>query len=615
MFKLLKKEDLKKLGNWFKLGSGSKGKSDLKAVIGTGAVKLLLDFIEELVQEAPNKAKLKGSGIGFLALAGTLLGLDTLEGKRTEANNNEKIRVKTEADKSEANKYESNCKAEADAYAQKRQADAELYEAKAKVDVWKAEALNRINNTVQENQTTEPTVESPSSSQMMEETFMQSFNRNHKMPVMPLIIEDVLAGCPKNTKMPLLLATLSEFAASCFPRVITKGWRDGETHSPNIQVVIEGPAGVGKGEIFKRYKTLFQRVIANDEAKGRDDSKKKSQHIIQCVGASTTKARLMQLFRENNGVPIFVFNEEIKDITRSLNKQNGITYDMLRKAFDNGATDGSSSRGNTNPTPVSVRMNYVFTGTNGDVADFIKGEVEGGTASRILWGVLEADNKNEKPDEASGSPLESYLDDIGRWRAQYCYTTDSDGNDHPCDETCIDLEYVKVELEKWRQKQESNSRLSYSSVRKKVVKRMTSLGLHCAIVLHMLYLCQMGEFDDLCKRSVIDAVLFITEYCMERYIFKFGEEEQAIILRDINAEKIQTTGGLSTGSVSGQSKDDELTPEIQEKIKSLYIPRQFGHKAVAKEINRLFNTKITPDKVKYFLEKEGLYQPIAPNKP
>ena len=187
MFKLLKKEDLKKLGNWFKLGSGSKGKSDLKAVIGTGAVKLLLDFIEELVQEAPNKAKLKGSGIGFLALAGTLLGLDTLEGKRTEANNNEKIRVKTEADKSEANKYESNCKAEADAYAQKRQADADLYEAKAKVDVWKAEALNRINNTVQENQTTEPTVESPSSSQMMEETFMQSFNRNHKMPVMPLI--------------------------------------------------------------------------------------------------------------------------------------------------------------------------------------------------------------------------------------------------------------------------------------------------------------------------------------------------------------------------------------------------------------------------------------------
>lgn len=144
MFKLLKKEDLKKLGNWFKLGSGSKGKSDLKAVIGTGAVKLLLDFIEELVQEAPNKAKLKGSGIGFLALAGTLLGLDTLEGKRTEANNNEKIRVKTEADKSEANKYESNCKAEADAYTQKRQADAELYEAKAKVDVWKAKSMNTL---------------------------------------------------------------------------------------------------------------------------------------------------------------------------------------------------------------------------------------------------------------------------------------------------------------------------------------------------------------------------------------------------------------------------------------------------------------------------------------
>jgi hypothetical protein len=500
-------------------------------------------------------------------------------------------------------------------YKEKCQVEVELYKAKAEVDVWKAEALNRINSTVQENPTTEAAVESPSSNQTKEETFMQSFNRNHKMPVMPLIIEDVLAGCSKNTKMPLLLATLSEFAASCFPRVITKGWRDGETHSPNIQVVIEGPAGVGKGEIFKRYKTLFQRVIANDEAKGRDDSKKKNQHIIQCVGANTTNARLMRLFRENSGVPIFVFNEEIKDITRSLNKQNGITYDMLRKAFDNGATDCSSSRGNTNPTPVSVRMNYVFTGTNGDVADFINGEVEGGTASRILWGVLEADNKNEKPDEASGSSLESYLDDIDRWRAQYCYTTDSDGNDHPCDETCIDLEYVKVELEKWRQKQESNPRLSYSDVRKKVAKRMTSLGLHCAIVLHMLYLCQMGEFDDLCKRSVVDAVLYITEYCMERYIFKFGEEERAIIKRDIDAERIHSSGGSSTGSVSGKSMDDELTPEIQEKIKSLYIPRQFGHKAVAKEINLLFKTNFKPDKVRRYLISEGLYQPTNPNKP
>lgn len=573
--------------------------------VGAGHLKLWL--------KSQHPLKLAGIAVGAIGVGYGIVSWikDLVNKSQAKTQKDERTHTTTQVIRQEQAADESKTKA----YKEKRQADADLYRAKAEVDVWKAEALNRINSTVQENPTTEAAVESPSSNQMKEETFMQSFNRNHKMPVMPLIIEDVLAGCSKNTKMPLLLATLSEFAASCFPRVITKGWRDGETHSPNIQVVIEGPAGVGKGEIFKRYKTLFQRVIANDEAKGRDDSKKKNQHIIQCVGANTTNARLMRLFRENSGVPIFVFNEEIKDITRSLNKQNGITYDMLRKAFDNGATDGSSSRGNTNPTPVSVRMNYVFTGTNGDVADFINGEVEGGTASRILWGVLEADNKNEKPDEASGSSLESYLDDIDRWRAQYCYTTDSDGNDHPCDETCIDLEYVKVELEKWRQKQESNPRLSYSSVRKKVAKRMTSLGLHCAIVLHMLYLCQMGEVDDFCKRSVVDAVLYITEYCMERYIFKFGEEERAIIKRDIDAERIHSSGGSSTGSVSGKSMDDELTSEIQEKIKSLYIPRQFGHKAVAKEINLLFKTNLKPDKVRRYLISEGLYQPTNPNKP
>ena len=609
-------EKIKKIGNWIKLGSGSKGDSTLKTITGLGAVGCLFGFVQESVQENPNKAKLKGSGIGFGVLALVFLGIDALEGKRIEANNDEKIRVQEAKDKSEAEKNRTWCQAEADAYAKKRQADAEKYRAKAEVDVWKAEAMKRIPNNDQVNPTTEePMDESPVSNQKVDETFMQSFNKSHKMPIMPPIIEDVLRSCPESSKMALLLATLSEFGAFCFPRVITKGWHDGESHHPNIQVVIEGSAGVGKGRIFKAYKTLFQHVIANDEAKGGDDKKKKKQHIIQYVGANTTNARLMRLFRENNGVSFFVFNEEIKDITRSLNKQNGITYDMLRKAFDNGTTDGSSSRGNTDPTPVSVRMNYVFTGTKGDVAEFINGEVEGGTASRILWGVLEADNKNENVDEASGESPESYLSDIDRWREQYCYTTDSDGNDYPCDETCIDLEYVKVELEKWRKKQESNSRLPYSDVRKKVAKRMTSLGLHCAIVLHMLYLCQMVEVDDLCKRFVVDAVLYITEYCMERYIFKFGEEERAIIKRDIDAEKIHSSGGSSTGSVSGKSNDDELTPEIQEKIKSLYIPRQFGHKAVAKEINRLFKTNFTPEKVKYFLEKEGLYQPINPNKP
>ena len=546
-----------------------------------------------------------GAGVGIVSWIENLVNKSQAKTRKEE-----RTHTTTQVIRQEQAADESKTKA----YKEKRQADAELYWAKTQADVWKAEALNRINNTVQENQTNEPTVESSASDQMKDGSFMQSFNRNHKMPVMPPIIEQVLACCPESSRMPLLLATMSKFGALCFPRVITEGWH-GETHYPNIQVVIEGSSGVGKGGISKVYQTLFQRVIANDVAKGEVDSKEHRQHIFQHVGANMTTARLMQLFRENNGVPIFVFNEEIKDITRSLNKQNGITYDMLRKAFDNSTTDGSSSRGNTNPTPVNVRMNYVFTGTKGDVAEFIKGEVEGGTASRILWGVIEADNKNEKPDEASSSSLEAFLDDIDRWRAQYCYTTDSDGNDYPCNETRIDLKYVKEELEKWRRKQESNPRLSYSSVRKKVAKRMTSLGLHCAIVLHMLYLCQMGEFDDLCKRSVIDAVLYITEYCMERYIFKFGEEEQAIILRDIDAERIHSSGGSSTGSVSGKSMDDELTPEIQEKIKSLYIPRQFGHKAVAKKINLLFKTNFKPDKVRRYLISEGLYQPTNPNKP
>ena len=273
-------EKFKKIGTWFKIGSNSKGESILKTTTGLGAVGYLTKFIHEAVQENSNKAVLKESGIGFLALALAFLGLDTLEGKRTESNNKEKNRVKSHADKSEAEKYQSKCQAEADAYAKKRQADAEKYRAEAETDVWKAEAMKRIRNNEQENLTTEePMDESPASNPKGDETFMQSFSRKLKFPPMPPIIDDVLAGCPESAKMPLLLATLSEFGALCFPRVITEGWR-GETHRANIQVVIEGPAGVGKGRIFKAYKTMFQRIIAKDEAKGREDQNKNNKHQI-----------------------------------------------------------------------------------------------------------------------------------------------------------------------------------------------------------------------------------------------------------------------------------------------------------------------------------------------
>lgn len=583
----------------------------LKDVVGLSALAFALKGANEFLEEQPNKKTIWKCALdaGLLRLAYSSICYQ--ERKDDECKSNQKIKERTAAAQAEAEKHKSDCEADAAAYTQKRQADAEMYRAKAEVDVWKADAMKKLHNAVQENLEDEPASEPSVGIHVNEETFMQSFNKSHRMPGMPPLIEDVLKGCPERTKMPLLLATLSELGALCFPRVVTEGWRSSETHSPNLQVVIEGPAGVGKGLVSEVYQNLFQRVIASDEAKSKIDSKEKKNHIIQCVGANMTNARLMKLFRENNGVPIFVFNEEIKDITRSLDKQNGITYDMLRKAFDNGKTDGSSSRGNTDPTPVCVRMNYVFTGTFRDVEDFIDGEVEGGTAARILWGVRETDKKNENPSEVGGSSMESYLDDIDRWRKLYCYTTDSDGNDCPCGETRIDLEYVKKALENWRQKQETCLSLTYHDVRKKVVKRMTSLGLHCAIVLHMLYQCQMDEVEPF-KGSVVNAVLYVVEYCMERYIFKFGEEEQAIIRHDTEAEKIRATDRSSTGSVFGQGKDDELTPEIQDKIKSLYIPREFGSKSIAKEINRLFKTNFTPDKVRRYLEREGLYQPATP---
>ena len=538
-----------------------------------------------------------------------LLGLDVLEGKRTETNNDEKIRVKKASDESEANKYKSNCQSGADAYVKKRQADAELNRAKAEVEVWKAKVLDEMRNSVQEMSEAEPTAESPVGNQTRNETFMQTFNRKQKMPELPSIIDEVLAGYPERKKIPMLFALLSEFGALCFSMVRTKGW-DRKVHGPNIQVVIEGSSCIGKGSIFSAFKTVFQRIIDKDIAKGEVDAKKeKKHHIIQYVGANITNARLMQLFRENKGVMAFVFNEEIKGITRSLKNQRGITYDMLRKAFDNGTTDGSSSRGNTNPTPADVRMNYVFTGTIGDVKNFISGEIEGGTAMRIIWAKIDAGNdRNENITDLDQETLLQYLDDIDDWRSHYCYTTDSDGNDQPCSETMIDLEYVKAELEKWCQKQESSLQGQYADVRKKAARRMTDIALHCAIVLHMLYLCQMGN-DEFWKRSVIRATLFIADYCMEKYIVKFGEEELAIIERDCMEELVPVKQGSSICSTPMRSQRSSLPPEIIKQILSLYH-QGYRHKKIAGLLKKKC-PNISNSKVRTVLQKEGL---MTPNK-
>ena len=201
----------------------------------------------------------------------------------------------------------------------------------------------------------------------------ETFNSKCPMPDYSAIphIYETLNLYPEGFRPGMLLHLLSMYGALCFPKVRAK-YLDNHLHTPSLQVVVEGVLGSGKGEFYHIYKTLFSKVIASDAEKL---NAKDLSGIIQTTSVEASKARLMEILGNNQGISPFIIETEIDTVAESCKKSGGISTDLFRKAFSNEAVtlDNKNTKSSVRGT-FPVFFNYTFTGTPKAVDRFFKKE-------------------------------------------------------------------------------------------------------------------------------------------------------------------------------------------------------------------------------------------------
>ena len=160
-----------------------------------------------------------------------------------------------------------------------------------------------------------------------------------------------------------------------------------------------------------------------------------------------------------------------------------------------------------------------------------------------------------------GYELKDMQDLIDKWHDKYCFSTDSEGNDKVAPEHVIDLDYVNEALREWSEN--TQWKLSYEGqdkARNDARARMCTIAFHCAIVIHMLF--DEQELDDTVKKQgVIDLTTYIADYCMERYLHKFGRELNELHKKNLEAEMIDDSANPTQGD---QAQGKKLVTDIAE---------------------------------------------------
>ena len=353
------------------------------------------------------------------------------------------------------------------------------------------------------------------------EEWLADFRKTHTMPDFSRfhILSNLLSQCPAGFEDATLFYALSAIGSLCCSKA--RAQYNNSMRSPSIQVIIEGAHGQGKSYFKNLHHTLFERKIVSDNKKLQDSN---DQFIIQTAGINISQARFYDVMAYNKGVHIFAFESELRAVEMAFKKQNGLSFDYIRKAFDNEPVyhDNKNSRGR-----YPVFLNYTFTGTPELVRSFLDyKEVEEGTASRICFTFI-PENKKVIPAPMiypCGSELTSLQDEIDALSTKYCYTQDSSGKDIPCKETEIELSYIEDALLDWLGDQFIMYSKDNNTSRNRNRFRIATIAFQCAIVLHILAGCPNRDNTD-ARKAVTAMALYIANYCMEHYLYMFGDIE------------------------------------------------------------------------------------------
>ena len=452
--------------------------------------------------------------------------------------------------RADADKYERERRADGELYTVQKMADAQLikFKVKAGVKVVITDDGNDDDDNLDDDQG------------KTDISFIEYFKLRFNMPSLPPFLKSIMRGVPPGYDEAMLLHILSMLGAFCFSKVRAV-YSDKAIHAPNLQVIVEGNWGAGKGKFEQIFKTLFARTIELSKKKIEFMNEKDYDGvIIQTTGIGTSMSRYVDILACNQGCHSYLFNSEVRALGNDLKKNNGINFDFIRKAFENGdiCRNNRSKDGKNGIFPIF--MNYTITGTPNDIDYSFKKELEGGTLSRICWTIIpEAGRECAVLRLPEGEELEKVRDQIDEWTANFAYHSEPGSGDIAAEEYHIKLDYVCKALDDWNAQQYDLSVKENNPARKDVRMRMATIAFHCAMILHMLY----GEpKDTYSKQHVVDLTLFIADYCIERFLHKFGKAQNIQRKANEDAEKVDTEKVRGNSEPSDSSEASGLVTDI-----------------------------------------------------
>ena len=413
------------------------------------------------------------------------------------------------------------------------------------------------------------------------EWFLDEFG---PMPELPPMLQFVVERSPAGYEVAMTVTLLCAFAALCFSKVRAK-YLDGKVHAPNLQVLVEGNWGAGKEKFMTALNALFKRLFDRDKEKYSSSDKGK---IIQWAGISATETKFIDILADNGEVHVLMVSSEVLAAVNNMRKQNGLTAEYYRKAFDNGEVYRANKSKNIQGL-FRVFMNYIMTGTPGDTEKFFSKELEGGTASRIcLLAIPDSGRYLEALVIEDSEELEDIRDQIDECNRLYCYAHDElSGCDIPAEEHFIDLGYVNDALNSWIDDQWLRANGDPSDPRVNARGRMAAIAFHCAMVIHMLFGCPEAEMAQT-RRKVVDLTIYLANYFMERFLHKFGDIQK--VQRELNnqAERVENTTTVHKEAQQSSPQPDEknycggLSKSTVKKMFEMYIPGKVGYGTIAK---------------------------------
>lgn len=359
--------------------------------------------------------------------------------------------------------------------------------------------------------------------------WLERFRLINIRPEFPNVVENILGGVPNGMTEASILHILNAISTYCFSRVRAK-FVDSNTklHSPNLQVIVYGPSGSGKDKLRLLIEHYFARIIQRDKEKMAEKSNRVEgipypRQIVQTIGVGVSTPRLFETLRENAGIHCFLFDSEIRSLVEGIKSgSSAFSHEFFRKAYDGTQEYLDKKVKSAHKGYYDTAINYTLTGVLEDVRDFLPPKsIAGGDGNRIAFCTIRG-GMLDSLFTLEGEDLDKIQDQLDRWQSSYAYY-EKDGEDVPCDEYVINLDYVCTAITEWETTQINLRNIPEDDNRIGAIFRAGCTAFHFSMSLHMMW-GEPDSSDPETQSKVVDGVIFLANLIIEGY-FNFVDKD------------------------------------------------------------------------------------------